>query len=138
MRIVLDTNSLLVSIPKRSKYRRIFDALLNGEIRLLLTNEMLNEYTEIIERKMSTVVAINISEFLSQSAFVERVEVYYKWHLIHTDADDNKFVDCAINGNADYIVSDDRHFSKLKQIDFPAVQVIKTAQFLEMLANPAK
>lgn len=31
MRVVLDTNSLLVSISKKSKYRPILDALLAGE-----------------------------------------------------------------------------------------------------------
>ena len=33
--------------------------------------------------------------------------------------DDNKFVDCAFAANATYIVSDDKHYDVLKEVDFP-------------------
>jgi len=55
MRVVLDTNSLLVSISKKSKYRPIFDGILQGKFTLLITNEILSEYTEIIERMKMTI-----------------------------------------------------------------------------------
>ncbi|MEZ4825311.1 MAG: PIN domain-containing protein [Bacteroidia bacterium] len=51
------------------------------------------------------------------------------------DADDNKFVDCALNGQADYIVTDDKHFNLLKSIGFPPVRVIKTEDFLSIILN---
>jgi len=117
MRIVLDTNSILVSISKKSPYRPIFDAIINNEITLLVSNEILMEYAEIIERRASIIVATNIIEFLVQSKSVKKIEVYYKWHLIEKDADDNKFVDCAVSGNAEYLVT------------------VKTKDFLELLMN---
>ncbi|MEM6319582.1 MAG: PIN domain-containing protein [Bacteroidota bacterium] len=55
--------------------------------------------------------------------------------LIEKDVDDNKFVDCAISGNADYLVTDDKHFKILKQGDFPAVKVIRTKDFLDLLTT---
>ena len=58
MNIVLDTNALLVSIPSKSVYRTILEALLNGKFNLILSNEILYEYTEIIERKASILVVI--------------------------------------------------------------------------------
>ncbi len=135
MRIVIDTNSLLVSIPRKSPYRPIFDALINGEVRVLISNEILNEYVEILERKTNHEVAVNISEFLIQSINVEKVEIYFRWHLIEQDVDDNKFVDCALNGSADFIVTDDKHFRVLNKIDFPSVKIIRTAEFVELLKN---
>lgn len=48
LRVVIDTNSLLVSIGKKSKYNSIFEAILNGKIKLLITNEILSEYAEIL------------------------------------------------------------------------------------------
>lgn len=59
MRVVLDTNSLLVSIGRKSKYRPIFDALLSGKIKLLISNDIVNEYVEILEEKTSAIVAEN-------------------------------------------------------------------------------
>lgn len=49
MKIVLDTNSLLVSIPKKSPYRPIFDAIIEGKLTLLISNEILMEYVEKLE-----------------------------------------------------------------------------------------
>lgn len=133
MRVVLDTNSLLVSISKKSKYRPILDALLAGEITLLISNDILSEYVEIIERKTNAIVADNISALLVSSPDVEKVEIYFKWSMITADADDNKFVDCALNGRANFLVTDDKHFNVLKHVGFPPVKIIRTASFLSMI-----
>ena len=135
MRVVLDTNTLLVSIGRKSKYRIIFEALLEGRIRLLLTNEILSEYVEILEARTSPVVAKNIANFLLRSPDVERTEVYFRWAAIYADADDNKFVDCALNGNADFIVTDDRHYRVLKTVPFPKIRVMRTREFATMLGQ---
>ena len=52
---------------------------------------------------------------------------------IQADPDDNKFVDCAFEANATYIVSNDKHFNALKEIDYPKIQVIKLIEFLQTL-----
>lgn len=75
MRIVLDTNSLLVSIPKKSPYRPIFDAIIEGNLTLIISNEILFEYVEKLEQKTSKEVSINMAKFLVQSNFVEKIEV---------------------------------------------------------------
>ncbi len=122
MRVVIDTNVMLMSISKRSKYRLIFDSLILGEYELMVSNEILSEYVEKIEEKANAIVANNIGEFLINSKYVNKIEVYYKWNLIERDPDDNKFVDCAVAGNANYIVSNDAHFNELKKIDFPLLE----------------
>jgi predicted nucleic acid-binding protein len=68
------------------------------------------EYTEIIERKANSLVANNIAEMLLSLDNLNRVEVYFEWKLINNDPDDNKYVDAAIVGSADYIVTNDQHF----------------------------
>jgi uncharacterized protein len=133
MRVVLDTNSLLVSIGRLSKYRPIFDALLEGRIRLLITNDTLDEYVEKIEAKANAIVADNIANLLLSSPDVERIQVFFKWSIITRDADDNKFVDCALNGQADYLVTDDKHFDILKNIGFPPIKIMKTEEFLDLV-----
>lgn len=45
--------------------------------------------------------------------------------------DDNKFVDCAVSGNADFLVTDDKHFNLVKKINFPLVNIIRTEDFLK-------
>ena len=50
-KIVLDTNVLLMSLPKISPYRPIFDSLISGEYELLITEGFFLEYIEIIGQK---------------------------------------------------------------------------------------
>ncbi len=131
LRVVLDTNTLLVSIARKSKYRPIFTSLLEGHFQAIITNEILSEYVEIIERKANAIVAHNIAESIANLPNVEKIEISYKWNLITTDPDDNKFVDCAIAGRVKYVVTDDKHFNVLKDIPFPNVDVISIDEFLE-------
>lgn len=133
MKIVLDTNVLLVSIPRMSKYRPIFDALLSGRIELSVSNEILSECLEIIAVKTTPTIANNIAELLMNLPNVELIATYFRWSLITADADDNKFVDCAIAANSDYLVSNDRHFRELERISFPQVNVLTPIEFLDLI-----
>jgi len=60
---------------------------------------------------------------------------YYKWSLITADPDDNKFVDCALNGGTDYIITNDKHFNVLKETDFPYVKVVSSEEFRKILIS---
>jgi putative PIN family toxin of toxin-antitoxin system len=133
MKIVLDTNVLLVSIAKISPYRVIFDSLLTNKFDLIVSNDILSEYTEIIAQKTNVMVATNVCEMLLALSNVQKQDVFYKWNLIDIDKNDNKFVDCAIAGNADYLVSNDKHFSCLKTIEFPRLSVLGIDEFMSLL-----
>jgi putative PIN family toxin of toxin-antitoxin system len=130
---VLDTNVLLISIPSKSKYRPIFDCLQQGKFELFLTNEILNEYTEIIGEKTNQKIAVNVSELLLTLPNVHKIDPSYNWNLIFKDPDDNKFVDCAIFISADYIVTNDKHFNVLKDVEFPQVKTISSDDFLKKI-----
>jgi putative PIN family toxin of toxin-antitoxin system len=133
MRIVVDTNVLLTSIGRKSYTRWLFDAIIGQSVTLLITNEILTEYREIIAQRANETVAENVTGTLVNLASVEKVEVYFYWRLITADPDDNKFIDCAISGNADYIVTYDNHFNVLANIDFPEVKVIIPERLKELL-----
>lgn len=135
MKVVLDTNILLVSIAKKSQYRVIFDSLLSNKFDLIISNDILSEYTEIIAQKTNGMVANNISEMLLALSNVQKQDVFYKWNLIEADKDDNKFVDCAIAGNADYLVSNDKHFNCLKNIEFPKLSLLNINEFMALLVT---
>lgn len=59
---------------------------------------------------------------------IELITAYYRFGLLK-DEDDDKFVDCAIAANASYIVTHDKDFNILKEIDFPKVRIIDTNEF---------
>lgn len=84
---------------------------------------------------MGEQVASKVVQQLEESPYVEHQHVYYHWRLIEADPDDNKFVDCALAGSADYIVTHDRHFDELLRIDFPKVALLTAAEFQSQLAG---
>lgn len=136
LRFVIDTNVLLVSISIRSPYHWLFQGLIKQEFEIAFTTEMLAEYEEIISVKYSPTVAKNIVRTLLLLPNAIRTVVYYNWNLIPTDADDNKFADCAVAANSDAIVTHDRHFNILKEISFPKLNVITIDELKLLLNNP--
>jgi len=81
---------------------------------------------------------ISVNEELEKFTANRNIIFYipeFKWNFITADPDDNKFVDCAIAANADYIITNDAHFNILKNIAFPKVNVLTLQQFIE-LVNP--
>lgn len=133
MRIVLDINVLLISLPVASPYRPIFDALKAGKFDLVLSNDILMEYHEKLAEKTSPSVADNVVKLLLSLGNCILQSVYFEWGLMHNDPDDNKYVDCAVVANADHLVSGDRHFSILRDIEFPHLSVIRIDEFLNLL-----
>jgi uncharacterized protein len=135
MRVAIDTNVILVFFGRNSRYRFLADALAQERYTLLVSTEIMLEYEEVLCRRQHPLQAHAALLFLQNAVCVQPVDVFYRWNLIHADPDDNKFVDCAIAGNADAIVSEDAHFDTLKNIPFPAVKVLTVAEFAGLLGT---
>ncbi|MDO4462830.1 MAG: putative toxin-antitoxin system toxin component, PIN family [Bacteroidia bacterium] len=131
--VVIDTNCLVQMLSKHSPYRPIWDSFLHHDFILCISNEILDEYQEIIERLTTPRIAENVTLLLLNSSNVHFVDPHFRLGLITSDPDDNKFVDCAFACGADYIVSEDSHFNILKQIPFPILEVITLDDFLQKL-----
>ena len=133
MRIVLDTNSLIQSISPKSVYHDVWLSVLTGRNTLCVSNEILEEYAEILNRLAGKKTADLVLNTIIECKNVVFLMPYYHFNLISADPDDNKFVDCAIQANARYIVTNDHHYDVLRQIDFPKVGIIKLMDFAQMI-----
>jgi uncharacterized protein len=138
MRVVLDTNVMLMAIPRHSKYAPILDELIEGNYEIAYSTEILFEYQEIIANHSSVAVANKVLEMIANLPNAILITPYFRFNLIQSDPDDNKFVDCAITANVKFIVSNDKHFNILKHIDFPKVEVVKIDDFLAWIEENAK
>ena len=133
MRIVLDTNCLVVCLPVTSPYYCLWRAFRDRQITLCYTTDIIYEYNEILARFYSQNFVNDIINELLLSPNVIKANNYYKWNLITADYDDNKFVDCALNSGADYLVTNDRHFNVLKSISFPKIKTVDIEIFKHIL-----
>ena len=130
---VIDTNSLIMAISSRSDYHKIWQSFLDGDYYMCISNEILEEYAEVIARNIGVNLARYVVYTLLERKNTKLITPFYNWNLITADPDDNKFVDCAIAANAKFIVTEDHHFNVLKEIPFPSVEVINIDEFLKEL-----
>jgi uncharacterized protein len=138
LKVVLDTNILLSSISRNSPFHAILEALFDGLYELYVTTEILLEYEEKLRDNFDAELAETLISALLMKNTVKKITVYFDLNVIKTDADDNKFVNCAFAGNVHYIVSNDKHFSILKDINFPKINVLKMNEFLSLLSEMIK
>ncbi|MBI3914235.1 MAG: putative toxin-antitoxin system toxin component, PIN family [Chloroflexi bacterium] len=137
MKVVLDTN-VLVSAFLRSKGKPAQILSQDSKFELLICEGILAELTDVLNRprirRRETYLEHRVHEYL------ERVRASSIWltigeveNIIPHDPPDNLVLACAVEGNADYLVSGNKHFLDLKQ--HRHVKMVTPAQFLEILAT---
>jgi putative PIN family toxin of toxin-antitoxin system len=131
--IVLDTNCLLQALPSKSPYHKIWTDILDGKISLCVNTDILEEYEEILSLKATPEIAHNVVEAIANLTTTTYQNTYVHFELLPADSDDNKFVDCAVASDAEYIVTNDKHFNPLTDIPWPKVEIIKIAEFIKQL-----
>lgn len=134
MSIVLDTNILVSSLSARIKAHWIIEAIREERFAVVISHEILLEYEEILILKYGVGAADAFISFLQIAENVEAIETYFFWNLLN-DPDDNKFVDAAIAAGADFLVTEDRDFRRLRNVDFPEVTVLNLSEFENLLNN---
>lgn len=133
MKIVLDSNVLLIALGRKSRFKPIWDAFTDGKYQLVISDEILYEYQEILVQHSAVGVAEKVAEAFVESPDIIFQQIYYKWNVIKADPDDNKFFDIAVAANADYLVTNDAHFNKAKKSSFPSVKIISSEDFLRVI-----
>ena len=131
--IVLDTNCLLQALPTKSPYHKIWTDIFDGKISLCVNTDILEEYEEMIAQKSTLDIANNVVEAIVNLSTTTLQNTYVHFELLPADSDDNKFVDCAVASDAEYIVTNDKHFNPLKEIPWPKVEIIKITDFIKQL-----
>lgn len=136
--VVIDTNCLLQIISRKSPYRPIWDAFLEGRYQLCVSNEILEEYQEIMEQQITPSVAENVVLLILNKTNTVLVDPHFRMGIITSDPDDNKFVDCAFAAGADYLVSEDSHFDVLRHTPFPLLSLVTLDEFMQtrIINNP--
>ena len=117
MTVVIDTNVLLPMLGLRHSYSTILDAWVAGRFAWATTTEIVLEYEEIVQPRIGS---LRWGQFTALLEAVEvrrgnllRIAPQFRFHAIPADPDDDKFADCAITANADWIITEDRHFDAL-------------------------
>ena len=110
----------------------IVDEWKAGKFKLVLTDAIAREYLEVINRpkfKIPPGEIVAVSDYLLQLG--EFVTLQEEIHVIVADPTDNKFLEAAVAGKVDFIVSGDHHLLGLRS--FREIPVIPAREFIAWL-----
>lgn len=117
MKVVLDTNSLVRVFGRKSPFAAIEAGLREGRLTLAVSTPILLEYEEVIVRYSNSTRWQDLWRFFCLIGLahgnVHNIGPQYRFHTIIGDPDDDKFADCAIVADADFIITEDKHFRAL-------------------------
>jgi len=131
LKVVLDTNVFVSILIGGRLKENLYPLLLKGEFRLFLTQELLNELLYVFSKpefKLTEPDLENFKTFLKRKAvFVESKEKI----SVCRDVEDNKILECAVSGKANFIVTGDRDLLSLSS--FRKISIVTPAEFAKIL-----
>jgi putative PIN family toxin of toxin-antitoxin system len=139
MLVVIDTNVMLSAFARQSPIAVLFRALAAGRLRLAVTAAIVLEYEEISARRGGAGFSARVMHWLSLVAAahktIELVQPSFQFHVVTSDPDDNKFTDCAIVADADFVITNDSDFAPLADAGYKP-QPIKPEAFIAKYLTP--
>ncbi len=137
LKLVLDTNIIISAFLFEGNEAKLLRKIENNEALIFVNNEILKEIKDVIYRyefkylldRAGRTAEQVFSKIVALSHLV--VGPKLKEIIIKVDPSDDKFLECAINTKADYIVSGDKHLLNLKK--FKSIKIVRTTDILKML-----
>ena len=131
LKVVIDTNVYISAIFWGGNPRKIIELGRDGKINIYTSNDIIKEITEVLLNKFK----LNYDDveriFLDFSSFTILVKPFQPLKIIKQDPDDDKFLECAISCNANYIISGDRHLLNLKE--YKGIRIVNSSEFLQII-----
>ena len=132
IRVVLDTNVILSAIIFGGKPRTILENVIRGNIRLCISEAILNELKRVLNRPKFhypvEIIRLIMSELTSIG---ELIDPTARISIIRTDPEDNRILECAVEAGVDYIVTEDLHLLELGK--YENIRIVTPAQLCDEL-----
>ncbi|GAB6064924.1 putative toxin-antitoxin system toxin component, PIN family [Aquifex pyrophilus] len=134
LRVVLDTNVILSVLLFGGKLEFIRKAWKEGKLKLLFSEETLEELVKVLHYPKFSLEEeeIDFLLYVEILPYSETVEVKFRLEEeVCRDRDDVKFLECAVSGRADFVVSGDKDLLSLKEIE--GIRIISPAKLRKFL-----
>ena len=132
MKIVLDANIFISSFFWGGNPRIIVERVIAGTDELFITKEILDEIQDVIERPKFHADENQIHYYINS---IEEIgnRITVKKHIKNgsKDKDDNKYIECGITANADFLISGDLHLLELEKYD--KLKIVTAKNYLDII-----
>jgi putative PIN family toxin of toxin-antitoxin system len=129
-KIVVDTNNLISALGWEGKSRDLIRKIINKEYELIISIKQVIELKRVMNYPKFKFTEEQKNKFLGiLFEIVTVIDTKLNLNIVKDDPDDNMLIECAVEGNADYIISGDEHLKKLKQ--FKNIKIVSVNDFLK-------
>lgn len=129
LKVVLDTNVFIAAyFNRKSASARIIDLCLENKHKLIFSPRLRKEVKLILKNVRAERGFHERIRSLFMNA--SKVKPIQKVFMVKEDPEDNKFLECALEGEADYLITSDRHLLELEE--FAQTKICKPTQFLKL------
>jgi putative PIN family toxin of toxin-antitoxin system len=133
IRAVLDTNIWLGAILWHGAAFQTRRRAETGDYTSVTSNAILHELVKVLRFDFGFPDEFIFEWWIYLNRLCEVIRVISQLNLVERDPDDNKFIECAVDGQCEYIVSRDRHLLDLKS--YEDIRIITVGNFLQVLDN---
>lgn len=131
IKVVLDTNIYISAIMFGGNPNKVLKLARVRQIKVFISAQILLEISEKLHKKFK-LSEEDVAKILKGiSKITELVQSRIKLDVVKEDSSDNKFLECAVVADSDYIITGDKHLLKLKR--FEEVKIVTPADFLKIL-----
>lgn len=135
MKVTLDTNVLISGSLWRGDSYRILSLVEQGKLELVLSESIINEYLEVLqyEEIQEKIAAKKLTLLEAAEKVIKEATLVtptVRFNAIPNDPDDNLVLECAVEGDVDYIISQDTHLLTLTS--FYNIPIINPPDFLRL------
>lgn len=132
VRVVIDTNVFVSGLLKSDNPpSNVVDLFIEEKINLIISEEVFSEYVKVLLRPELKVKKDNIIRLISIFILkAEIIKVKTKLDIIERDPSDNKFLECALDGKVDYIITGDKHLLELKK--YKKIKIVDPKTFINI------
>jgi len=128
-RVVADTNIYISALLFGGLPGTFLDLALLGAFTLVVSRVLLTELEETLRRKFALSPSDITAIRAKLASVVVVVEPQVVLNVVVDDPDDNRVLECAVVGQADIIVSGDRHLRQLGA--YAGIPIVSVREFLE-------
>ena len=131
-KIVADTNILISGLGWGGPPREVIETALNQEAIMYLSQEIIDELTRVMNYPKFEFTQEEKVQFLFILTEVAiQVEPKTKVRAVKADLSDNIFLECALEADADFVITGDKHLLELKE--FNGIKIVKPSDFLKQI-----
>jgi putative PIN family toxin of toxin-antitoxin system len=134
MKIVLDANIFISAFFWRGNPRTVLERVIAGMDELFISGEILDEVEDVAGRPKFHADKDEINYFINSiDEMAHKIVPKKRINNGSRDKSDNKYIECGISAQVDYIISGDIHLLELKE--YEGIPIITAKDYLELMGR---